>query len=285
MNSYREKLKNKKRIVIKIGSSSLTYPESGYINISKIEKLVRTLADIRNSGIDVVLVSSGAIAIGKNKLNLCKNELTVAQKQAVASIGQAQLMTLYQKLFSEYNNIAAQILITKFTMVNDRSRKNARNTFEELFKLKAIPVVNENDTVSTQEIEFGDNDSLSAVVAALVNADLLILLSDIDGLFTDDPNQNPQAEFIDLVPEITDDLILMGKSSSGSSIGTGGMATKLSAAKIATASGADMVIANGKSVSSIEKIICGENIGTLFLSDKKDDFKIKNYINNEQEGL
>lgn len=277
----RENLRDKKRIVIKIGSSSLTYPETGYINISKIEKLVRAIADLKNQGKDVILVSSGAIAVGKNKLGFEKRELTVSEKQAMASIGQALLMTLYQKLFSEYNKIAAQILITKFTMINDTSRKNARNTFEELFKIGAIPVVNENDTVSTKEIEFGDNDSLSAIVAALTNADLLILLSDIDGLFTDDPNKNPDAEFISIVPKITEDFLLMGKSSSGSDVGTGGMATKLYAARIASAAGADMVIANGNDISVIEEIINGKNVGTLFLADKKDDFRIKNYIDQE----
>lgn len=279
--NFREKLRDKKRIVIKIGSSSLTYPETGYINISKIEKLVRAIADLKNQGKDVILVSSGAIAVGKNKLGLEKKELTVSEKQAMASIGQALLMTMYQKLFSEYNKIAAQILITKFTMINDTSRKNARNTFEELFKIGAVPVVNENDTVSTKEIEFGDNDSLSAVVAALTNADLLILLSDIDGLFTDDPNKNPEAKFIDVVPNITEELLSMGKPSSGSDVGTGGMATKLYAARIASAAGADMVIANGNDIGVIEEIINGKNVGTLFLADKKDDFKIKNYIDQE----
>jgi len=281
--NFRENLRDKKRIVIKIGSSSLTYPETGYINISKLEKLVRSITDLKNQGKEIVLVSSGAIAVGKNKLNIEKKELTLAETQAVAAIGQAQLMTMYQKLFSEYNEVAAQILMTKFTMINDKSRKNARNTFEELLKLNAVPIVNENDTVSTHEIEFGDNDTLSAVVAALIKADLLILLSDIDGLFTDDPNNNKNAEFIDFVPKITDELFSMGKGTSGSGIGTGGMATKLSAARIACAAGADMIIANGKDFGIIEEIIEGKKVGTLFKANKKDDFTIKNYIDHEQE--
>ena len=166
-------------------------------------------------------------------------------------------MLMYQKLFSEYNQKTAQILLTKYTMVDDLSRYNAKNTFEELLKLGVIPVVNENDTISTYEIVFGDNDRLSALVTALTGADLLILLSDIDGLYTDDPNTNPDAKFVPIVERITDDMFSMGKSTSSSNVGTGGMSAKLIAAKIATESGADMVIANGKDVSVIEKIIKG----------------------------
>lgn len=275
---YRENLKDKKRIVIKIGSSSLTYPETGLINIAKLERLVRALANIHNQGREVVLVSSGAVAVGKNTAGFHKKPLTLPEKQACAAIGQAQLMTMYQKLFAEYNKVAAQILITKFTMINEKSLCNATNTFNELFLLGAIPVVNENDTVSTDEIEFGDNDTLSAIVASIIQADLLILLSDIDGLFTDDPHENPDASFIDFVPELSDVLLNMGKSTPGTSIGTGGMRTKLSAAKIATASGADMIIANGDNVEVINRILNGENIGTLFIAHKKEDFNVVNYL-------
>ncbi|MDD6857678.1 MAG: glutamate 5-kinase, partial [Lachnospiraceae bacterium] len=201
MNS-REILKDKKRIVIKIGSSSLTHSSTGKINLTKLEKLVRILTDLKNSGKEVILVSSGAIAVGRNKTHITDFEnTTLAEKQAFAAIGQAQLMMIYQKLFAEYGQTAAQVLMTKFTIMNNLSRKNAENTFEELLKLGAIPIVNENDTVATYEIEFGDNDRLSAMVSAVVGADLLILLSDIDGLYTDDPNSNPDAEFIDIVPE------------------------------------------------------------------------------------
>ena len=187
--NYREKLKESKRIVIKIGSSSLTHAETGRINLAKLEKLVRIISDLHNQGKEVVLVSSGAIAVGRIKMHVTDfDNTTLSEKQAFAAIGQAQLMMIYQKLFAEYGQVAAQVLMTKYTITNNLSRKNAENTFAELLKLGVIPIVNENDTVSTFEIEFGDNDRLSSMVAAVIGADLLILLSDIDGLFTDDPN-------------------------------------------------------------------------------------------------
>ena len=187
----RQNLADKQRIVIKIGSSSLTHVETGEVNLMKIEKLVRVISDLRGQGKDVVLVSSGAIAAGRQALGHHRKPDTLAEKQAFAAVGQARLMMVYQKLFAEYNQTAAQVLLTKDTMVNDSSRYNAQNTFDELLNLGTIPIVNENDTVSTSEIpyvdSFGDNDRLSAIVAALIGADLLILLSDIDGLYTDDP--------------------------------------------------------------------------------------------------
>lgn len=277
-NKFREVLKDKKRIVIKIGSSSLTHKETNSINLYKLEKLVRILTDLKNQGKDVILVSSGAIAVGRKLAHLIDKELTLPQKQACAAIGQAQLMVMYQKLFSEYNQKTAQILMTKYTMVDDLSRYNAKNTFEELLKLGVIPVVNENDTVSTYEIVFGDNDRLSALVTALTKADLLILLSDIDGLYTDDPNTNKDAVFVPVVTKLDEDMISMGKSTSSSNVGTGGMSAKLIAAKIATESGADMIIANGKDVSVIENIINGEDIGTLFTSNYNEGFKIVDYL-------
>ena len=269
--SQRDYLKDKKRIVIKIGSSSLTHKKTGTLNLSKLEKLVRALTNLRNMGKDVILVSSGAIAVGRKKLGL-KGKLTLAQKQACAAVGQAQLMMIYQKLFSEYNQSVAQILITKVTMTNDTSRENAVNTFNELLDLGVIPIVNENDTVSTYEIQFGDNDRLSAIVASLTEADLLVLLSDIDGLFTDDPHLNKNASFIEQVNVLSDELLEMGKTSSSSSVGTGGMATKLQAAQIATYSGTDMVIANGENIEVIEEIINGSSIGTLFKANKNEKF-------------
>mgnify|MGYP002796140798 FL=1 len=272
--NIREKLKDKKRVVIKIGSSSLTHKETGRLDLIKMEILVRELADLHNQGKDVIVVSSGAIAVGRAVMGIHERPSALAQKQACAAIGQARLMMIYQKLFAEYNQTAAQVLLTKYTMINDRSRNNARNTFQSLLHMGAIPIVNENDTVYTDEIEFintfGDNDTLSALVAALVDADMLILLSDIDGLFTDDPHLNPKAEFIDVVEKIDDRFMEMGKASSGSSVGTGGMATKLSAARIATCAGADMVIANGGDFHVIHKIMEGRNYGTLFLADRKD---------------
>ncbi len=277
-DNLRERLKNKQRIVVKIGSSSLTHAETNNIDLYKLEKLVRVLTDLRNQGKDVILVSSGAIAVGRNSLGLMGRELTMSEKQACASVGQAQLMMMYQKLFFEYNQKTSQILMTKYTMLDDLSRYNARNTFEELLKLGIIPVVNENDTISTYEIVFGDNDRLSALVTALTGADLLILLSDIDGLFTDDPNLNSDAEFISVVPELTEEMDKMSKATSSSDVGTGGMSAKITAARIATLSGADMVIANGKDVSVIEKIIVGREYGTLFISNQKEDFSIIDYL-------
>ncbi len=271
--NIREKLKDKKRVVIKIGSSSLTHKETGRLDLIKMEILVRELADLHNQGKDVIVVSSGAIAVGRAVMGIHEKPSALAQKQACAAIGQARLMMIYQKLFSEYNQTAAQVLLTKYTMIDDHTRTNARNTLQSLLHMGAIPVVNENDTVSTDEIKFvntfGDNDTLSALVAALVDADMLILLSDIDGLFTDDPHVNPQAKFIDVVEHLDERLMEMGKGSTGSTVGTGGMATKLSAARIATSAGADMVIANGADFHVIHKIIQGKNYGTLFLADRK----------------
>lgn len=271
----RNSLKDKKRIVIKIGSSSLTHPETGELNLTKIEKLIRVLSDLRGEGKEVVLVSSGAIAAGRQAFGHHKRPDSLAEKQAFAAVGQARLMMIYQKLFSEYNQLSAQILMTKNTMVNNINRKNAQNTFDKLLSLGVIPIVNENDSISTYELQnlekFGDNDTLSAMVAALVRADLLILLSDIDGLFTDDPNTNPDAKFIDVVENLDDNLLNMGKGTSGSKVGTGGMATKLTAAQIASAAGVDMVIANGADFHIIHKITEGRKYGTLFVSQSKEE--------------
>lgn len=280
--SAREEVRNRKRIVIKIGSSSLMHKDTGRLNLRKIEQLVRTLVDLKNSGKDVILVSSGAIAVGRTAIGLHEKPDELPVKQACAAIGQAKLMMVYQKIFAEYSAIAAQVLMTKATVTTDTSRKNAENTFNELLKLGAIPIVNENDTVSTYEIKqvqtFGDNDRLSAIVTSIVGADLLILLSDIDGLYTDDPNTNQDARFISQVDRIDDDLLDMGKSTSGSNVGTGGMATKLIAARIATGSGADMVIANGNDIDNITKVMAGEDVGTLFVSSKKQDFNLVELI-------
>ena len=281
----RQNLADKQRIVIKIGSSSLTHAQTGEVNLMKIEKLVRVISDLRGQGKDVVLVSSGAIVAGRQALGHHRKPDTLAEKQAFAAVGQARLMMVYQKLFAEYNQTAAQVLLTKDTMVNDSSRYNAQNTFDELLNLGTIPIVNENDTVSTSEIpyvdSFGDNDRLSAIVAALIGADLLILLSDIDGLYTDDPRENPEAGFISLVPEITPEFLRMGKNTSGSDVGTGGMSAKLAAARIATDSGADMVIANGDQVDVILDIMSGKEKGTLFLAHTNLDFDLMHYLNNE----
>ncbi len=268
----------KKRIVVKVGSSSLQHSETGKLNFLKAERLVRELCDLKNCGMDVCLVSSGAIAVGRTFMGMEKRPQTIARKQACAAVGQARLMMTYQKMFAEYHQMAGQVLMTKNTMLDNVSRKNAQNTFEELFRLGVIPIVNENDTISTYEMQFGDNDTLSAIVAALVSADLLILLSDIDGLYTDDPRANPDAELIREVDVIDERYLFMAKESTGSDVGTGGMATKLTAAKIATKSGADMIIANAKNMGILHQIFEGDFTGTLFHSNYDEDFYIRDYI-------
>ena len=273
----RKTLKDKKRIVVKVGTSSLTHPDTGLMDLIKMEKLVRELTDLHNRGKEVILVSSGAIAVGRKALGMKERPAELAVKQACASVGQARLMMIYQKLFMEYNQIASQILMTKNTLVNEINRKNAENTFETLLSLGAIPIVNENDTVSTYEIQFGDNDTLSAIVTALVQADALILLSDIDGLFTDDPNRNPEAKFIEYVDRVDARFEQMAKGSS-SDVGTGGMSTKINAAKLATSAGADMIIANGADMGIIHRIMDGERIGTMFRANRTEDFYLIDYL-------
>jgi glutamate 5-kinase len=266
------------RVVIKIGSSSLTHEETGSINLYKIELLVRALCDLRNQGMDVCLVSSGAIAVGRDAIGLSERPSDISTKQACAAVGQAKLMMTYQKIFGEYNQTAGQVLMTKNTMINPVSRTNAQNTFEELFRLGVIPVVNENDTVSTYEMQFGDNDTLSALVASMVGADLLILLSDIDGLYTDDPHECLDARLIKVVDTIDENIYGMAKETTGSNVGTGGMATKLTAARIATYSGADMIIANGQDVRILRDIFTDDYRGTRFTAHEKPNFNLANYI-------
>ncbi len=290
MSDYRERLKDKQRIVVKIGSSSLQHSQTGDLDYIKLEKLVRELCDMRNQGKDVILVTSGAIAVGKKAINPYKNKIEdrtpLAYKQACAAVGQARLMMTYQKIFAEYNQIVAQILMTKNTISDNMNRFNAHNTFSELLQMGIIPIVNENDTIATYEIHvgadndtlIGDNDTLSAVVAALVEADLLIILSDIDGLYTDDPRKNKEAVFIDMVEELSDDYVNMGKASTGSNVGTGGMNTKMVAAQIATRAGTDMVIANSKDVGILHRIMNGKKVGTLFVSKKTPDLDLPAFI-------
>ena len=274
----RENLKDKKRIVFKVGSSTLTHKETGALDFVKMEKFVRILTDLHNQGKEIVVVSSGAILVGRKALGNMERPTERSVKQACAAVGQCRLMTVYQKLFSEYNQNTAQILMTKITIANDISRHNAQNTFRELLNLGVIPIVNENDTVSTYEMQFGDNDTLSAIVASLIGADLLILLSDIDGLFTDDPHKNPEAKLIEVVEEMDASIYGMAKSSTGSDVGTGGMATKLTAAKIATLSGTDMIIANGRDVCILHHIFDDSFKGTIFQAKKKESFRIEDFI-------
>ena len=282
----REVFRDKKRIVIKIGSSSITHSETGGADLIRLEKLVRELTDLHNGGRDVVLVSSGAISVGLKAAHIRRSyysgeDASLKVKQAAAAIGQARLMMMYQKLFSEYNQLTAQILMTKFTIVDNVNRFNARNTFEELLDLGVIPVVNENDTIATYEIEFGDNDTLSAIVAALIDADLLILLSDIDGLYTDDPHTHPDASFIPYIEQLDESIEGFAKGSTGSAVGKGGMATKISAARIASASGCDMVIANAADLGNIHRIINGDDIGTFIKAHKRSDFFIEDFVNED----
>lgn len=265
----RENVKNKKRVVVKIGSSSLTHRGTGDLNLLKMEQLVRVLTDLRSQGKEVILVSSGAIAVGRRVMEYKGKPESISKKQALAAVGQAKLMMIYQKLFAEYSQKTAQVLLTKYSVLNEKSLTNVKNTFTELLNMGVIPVVNENDTVATNEIEFGDNDHLSAIVAALVEADLLILLSDIDGMYTDDPHLNPDATLISVISEITEDYMKMGKDTSSSGVGTGGMAAKIDAAHIATDAGADVVITNGNRVTNIVDIMDGKEVGTLFLSHKQ----------------
>lgn len=262
----RSYLKDKKRIVIKVGTSTVTHMETGHIDLGKLERFARVITDIHNQNKEVVIVSSGAIGAGRKALGMTQRPKSLAQKQACAAVGQAKLMMIYQKLFAEYNQTIAQILITKRTMINEISKTNVQNTFRELLELGVVPIVNENDVVSTDQIQdgnFGDNDTLSATVAELIDADLVILLTDIDGLYTDDPRTNKKATFISCVETIDEKLEAMAKGTD-TSVGTGGMATKIAAAKMAKEAGVDMVIANGDKISNIARILDGNDIGTLF---------------------
>lgn len=267
-----------KRVVVKIGSSSLTHEETGKLDLGKMEQLVRQLSDLRNRGMDVCLVSSGAIAVGRSAMGIHEKPTDISMKQACAAVGQAKLMMVYQKLFAEYNETAGQVLLTKNTMINPVSRENAKNTFEELFQLGVIPIVNENDTTSTYEMQFGDNDTLSALVSSMVGADLLILLSDIDGLYTDDPHTNSDAKLVQVVENLDEEILGMAKGTTGSNVGTGGMTTKLTAAKIATLSGTDMIIANGADVKILAQIFEDAYTGTLFKSNKNANFNLATYV-------
>lgn len=277
MTALRDKLKDKKRIVIKIGSSSLIHEETGNLNFDKMERLVRVICDLCNQGKEIVLVSSGAIGVGRQALGMKDRPKELSRKQACASVGQARLMMVYQRLFAEYGHIASQVLMTKHTVLDEPNSTNARNTFNELLHMGVVPIVNENDTISTEEIEFGDNDRLSAVVTGLIGADLLILLSDIDALYTADPNTDPTAKPIPLVEQITED-ILKTAGDSHTSFGTGGMTTKLSAALIACGMGADMVIANAARRDVIQDVMAGRDVGTLFVANPEHYTSVIDYL-------
>lgn len=272
MDKDREALCTAKRIVIKVGTSTLTY-DTGKVNFSRIDKLAMVLSDLVNQGREVVLVSSGAIGVGVGKLKLKEKPKTVREKQAVAAVGQCELMHIYSKFFSEYGHTVGQILLTRDVVENPHMRQNVRNTFETLLEREIVPIVNENDSVSIDEIEygekrvFGDNDTLSAIVAELVDADLLVILSDIDGFYDSDPRKNKCSKMISVIHDITPELEKCA-GGAGTRRGTGGMVTKLAAARIAMANGIDMVLASGSKPEAVLDIIAGSDKGTLFCSQK-----------------
>ena len=260
-------IKNAKRIVVKVGTSTLTYP-TGKTNIRRMAGLVRVLSDLKNSGLDVVLVTSGAIGVGVGKLGLKEKPHDTPGRQAAATVGQCELMFMYDKLFGEYGNLIGQLLITKSDVENDERRENLIHTFEKLFEFGAIPVVNENDSVAVEEIVYGDNDSLSAIVAKLISADALIILTDTDGLFNADPTEDENARLISVVEEITDDIKTFAGPSSTKQ-GTGGMTTKIIAAKIAVDAGIDTIVLNGTRPEDIYRVLDGHSVGTHFLRRKQ----------------
>lgn len=252
------------RVVVKVGTSTLAH-STGRLNIRRIEELCKVLSDIKNEGHEVILVTSGAIGMGVGKLNLVKKPKDMATKQAAAAVGQCELMYTYDKLFTEYNHTVAQILITAMDVSNKESKEHFHNTLLRLLELNVLPIINENDTVSTEEIKIGDNDTLSALVAASIQAELLVLLSDIDGLYDADPKKDPGAKMIREVKKL-DESILALAGDVGSELGTGGMVTKLRAARISMDAGCDMIIANGADPDVLYAIMAGEKIGTRFRS-------------------
>ncbi|MCI7674824.1 MAG: glutamate 5-kinase [Phascolarctobacterium sp.] len=262
--SYREALKKAKRIVVKVGTSTITYA-NGKRNFSQIDRLARELSDLQNQGKEMILVSSGAVAVGVDRLGLPAKPSTIPGKQACAAVGQGVLMHTYEKLFADYGQIVAQVLITRTEAIDRHRYTNCRNTFMTLLQQGVIPIVNENDVVALDELKIGDNDNMSALVAGIVDADLVIILSDIDGLYTANPATHPDATLVHTVQEITPE-VEASAGGVGSSRGTGGMATKIQAAKAATNSGIQLVIASGTEKNAIPRILQGEEIGTLFVS-------------------
>ena len=254
------------RIVVKVGTSTLAHA-TGHLNIRHVEELVKVLSDLKNAGHEMILVSSGAIGMGVGKLNLPGKPADMPTKQAAAAVGQCELMYTYDRLFAQYNHTVAQILLTGEDIDHEDRRQNFENTMFRLLELGALPIINENDTIATAEIKVGDNDTLGGIVACCVKADLLVLLSDIEGLYTADPRKDPNATLISVVGEATADIEALA-GGAGSSLGTGGMATKLRAAKMVTAAGCDMIIANGENPDYLYDIVDGKPTGTRFLGKK-----------------
>lgn len=260
----REALKAAKRIVVKVGTSTITY-SNGKRNFSQIDRLARELSDLQNQGKEMILVTSGAVAVGVDRLGLAKKPDTIPGKQAAAAVGQGVLMHTYEKFFADYGQVVAQVLLTKTESLDRHRYTNSRNTFMELLRQRVIPIVNENDVVALDELKIGDNDNMSALVAGIVDADLVIILSDVDGLYTANPQTHPEAELVHTVTEITP-AIEESAGGAGTLRGTGGMATKIQAAKAATSSGINLVIASGTEKNAVPRIVAGEEIGTLFVS-------------------
>lgn len=254
------------RIVVKIGTSTLTHA-TGHLNIRRVEALCKTLSDIKNAGHEVIMVSSGAVGMGVGKLGLQQRPKDIPTKQAAAAVGQCELMYVYDKLFSEYHHTVAQLLITGDDTKNETRHRNFTTTLNRLLEMGALPIINENDTVATEELGIGDNDTLAAIVASSVGADLLILLSDIDGLYTADPHTHPEAVLLHKVTKIDDEIRALAGVSNGTQ-GTGGMVTKLRAAEICLKSGCDMVIANGSDPEGLYAILDGREVGTRFTEER-----------------
>ena len=263
-------MEKNKRIVIKVGTSTLTY-ENGKLNLRRFQQLCRVISDLQNAGNEMILVSSGALGVGVGKLGIKEKPSETPKKQAIAAVGQCELMFMYDKIFGEYDNMAAQMLLTRSVIDDELLRTNALNTFEALIAMRIIPVVNENDSVATDEIEganFGDNDMLSALVAKLVGADRLVIMTDIDGLFETNPRVDPYAKLLKRVPEIDDEIKKMA-GGTGSNRGTGGMSTKVAAAEIATKSGIECCVLNGSNPEVLYELMDGHNPGTIFEAVKK----------------
>ncbi len=282
--TYEKLIKDAKRIVVKVGTSSLSH-ESGKLNIEMIEKICRQLVNIHCSGKEVLLVTSGAVGAGLSRLGYTERPKSIPEKQAAAAVGQGILMHIYEKIFSEYGETVAQLLLTRDDLTNRKRFLNSRNTLLTLINMRVIPIINENDTVVVEEIKFGDNDTLAALVAGLVNADLLILLSDIDGLYTADPRNNPQAQLISVVSEIDEDITSLA-GDSGSKFASGGMVTKIEAGKISINAGIPMIIANSSEDNIINKLVQGEDLGTLFVPRDTNPHSRKKWIGfaSETEG-
>jgi glutamate 5-kinase len=256
-------IKSKKRVVIKLGTSTLTH-RTGRLNIRRVEKLVKVFADLENSGLQIILVSSGAIGLGMSKIGLPERPKDTPTKQACAAVGQCELMYMYDKLFGEYGYKIGQILLTKYVIDTPR-KNNVLNTVNRLIEYNVIPIVNENDTVAIDELEleFGENDTLAAYVAILSNADLLVIMSDIDGYYDDNPQTNPNAKLIPVIENISEEIV-SGAAGAGSALGSGGMATKVKAAQIVTDAGIDMAIINGKTPEKLYELFDGKAVGTIF---------------------